>query len=806
MLAKTIKLAIVGLLVGSTALGGYSANGQQLTQPSQRYQPTAVNQGPPSVHVAPSEAQRIPATSFTFSDQQANAVAGGNPRYMVQQTTYQDSVPSASAEPKVPAILSGGSNLRQAVTSAKQNLTGAVAPVQQKVESVSQALNQFTPQSAAEKTFDDFAPQMKQAIKTTTPRIAPEEISSQRAVLESQLRAIKQRTAAREAELAAVADAAKTKVENAAAAVQEMTPKVQPMAPVATATTATSPLKSLRPVVSKTAAPQVDATDSQFSASDFVRQINGQSATEPNTSEVAYAGGETTQSAPASNMMKDRLVRTVSNDQNTSTPSSSNAAIRLGAPAIEVETFGPQTIGINKPANYEVVVRNNSSSPAERILVGINLPQWVDVQKVNLTTGNKEVTDGNDKARLVWTIDRIEPGRTQTASILAVPRKAEGFDVGVEWTLVPRSGKANVVVTEPRLQMNISGPQDVEFGEVARYLVTVRNPGTGTAENVTVKLPEALGGERSVLGDIKPGTEEVFQVELLARTAGELSLIAAASADGDIETSSERKITVRRAKLDVTIEGPAVRFSGDVGHYTVTMTNSGDAAANRLMAAIALPVGAKYVSGIDSVTPIEDGVRWQVGPLEPGQTRQYKVQCQLNGSGDLQVECGIKQGDLAASAACITRVETVADLVLEVEDPRGPLPTNKNVPYVIKVRNRGSRSAKEIELYIQFSEGLEPNSASGHQHRISPGEVMFAPIDVIEPGQEVSYEVTAAAHQQGTHIFRAQLTCYDSDSREIAEGTTRFFSHNGESTQASSTANAADASFGDSSDNSDFQR
>jgi hypothetical protein len=79
---------------------------------------------------------------------------------------------------------------------------------------------------------------------------------------------------------------------------------------------------------------------------------------------------------------------------------------------------------------------------------------------------------------------------------------------------------------------------------------------------------------------------------------------------------------------------------------------------------------------------------------------------------------------------------------------------------------------------------------------------LFSPISAIEPGQEVSYEVTAAAHQQGTHIFRAQLTCNDSDSREIAEGTTRFFSHDGSPTQSSSTANASDADFG----GGDFQR
>jgi hypothetical protein len=801
MLAKTLKLAIVGLLVGSTTFGGTIANGQQLPQPSQRYQPTELNQVPPSVHVAPAQARRIPTSTYNFSDQKPISSAAHRGPYLVQQTAYQQSV---QTEPKVPEILAGTTDFRQTQPRLRKSAADATAPLKQKLESVSQALNQFTPNVAAEKTFNDFAPQMAQAIKSTTPRIAPEEISSQRAILESQLKAIKERTAAREAELAALAKSAAKK---ASPLTKGLADDAQPKALKQMPIVEKMPVVSQQAVVQqKPALPPSNVQEesaSDFSAAEFMRQINGHPI-----AEATRAVAQSNQPIGSSSMVMDRQVRPVSNDQIAPQPAAiktvaTNAAIRLGAPALEVETFGPQSIGINKPANYEIVVTNNSASPAERILVGINLPQWVDVQKVNLTTGNKEITDGNDKARIVWTIDRIEPGRTQTATVLAVPMKAEGFDVGVEWTLVPRAGKANVVVTEPRLQMNISGPQDVEFGEVARYLVTVRNPGTGTAENVTVKLPEALGGERSVLGDIKPGAEEVFQVELLARTAGELSLVAAATADGEIETSSERKITVRRAKLDVTIEGPAVRFSGDVGHYLITMSNSGDAAANRLVAAVALPVGAKYISGIESVTPIQDGIRWQVGPLEPGQTRQYKVDCQLNGSGDLQVECGVKQGDLAASAACITRVETVADLVLDVEDPRGPLPTNKNVPYVIKVRNRGSRSAKGIELFIQFSEGLEPNSANGHQHSIAPGEVLFSPIDVIEPGQEVSFEVTAAAHQQGTHIFRAQMTCHDSDSREIAEGTTRFFSHNVESTQASSTANAADATFGKSGD---FQR
>ncbi len=750
MLAKQLKLALLGVLIGSTSLCISSANGQQLQRPSQRYQPTEVDA---SVEKVVHSASQIPTTHVRMTDQ---ATSSQQDKYLIRQVAYQE----PANTPPVPAILAGVPGGQEAI---------------EKVSPLRDAFKQHfeQPSKPVVSAIEKAAPLMDQAIQARTPRIAPEEISTQRALLEKQLRNIKTRTAQREADLAA---ATRMVAEQAKQSAKTLDQAAQP--------------------------------SESFSASKFLSQINAGApaktteAAKPLMANHANYNQPQLRTTPSSASLSPKIRQVSSEDDVQFKGGHHNAAIRLKAPSIEVETFGPRSIGVNKPATYEVVVKNNSSSDAERILVGINLPQWVEVSNVNLTTGGKEITDGNDKARLVWTIDRIGSGKTQTATILAVPRKAEMFDVGVEWTLVPRTGKANIRVTEPRLTMNISGPADVEFGEVARYLVTVRNPGTGTAENVTVKLPEALGGERSVLGDIPPGEEEVFQVELLARTAGELNLVAQATADGEIEASSDRKITVRRPKLGVTMEGPAMKFSGDVGTYTITMTNTGDATANNLMAAVALPTGAKYISGIDSVTPIDDGIRWQVGPLEPGQSRNFKVTCQMNGSGDMQLECGVRQGDLAASAACLTRVETVADLVLEVEDPRGPLPTNKNVPYVVTIRNRGSRAAKHVELLMQFSEGIEPNSAAGHQHRIVPGQVLFSPIDVVEPGQEVSFEITAAAHQQGTHIFRAQLTCNDSDSREIAEGTTRYFSSDGEVGESTSTANTASASIG----TGDFQR
>lgn len=553
------------------------------------------------------------------------------------------------------------------------------------------------------------------------------------------------------------------------------------------------------PTIGANQLPGVPAAD--LSASEFIDQITvGDPVPEievaPSdinaTKLIALQAGKfppTSKSNSQTNSPSETQIRTMS--ANTQTINGIKPVIQLRAPALEVDTYGPKSVGINKSADYQIVVKNNSSIQAERILVGVNIPSWVDVENVNLSTGKKELTDGKNQARLVWSIDKIAGNSSQTMIISAIPRKSHAFDVGVEWTLIPRVGSANVSVTEPRLEMSIAGPPEVLYGETAIYHVTVRNPGTGTAEGVVVMLPEALGGERASLGLIEAGKEKNFQVELLARTAGKLNLVAKAAAEGDLKVSAERNLVVRRANLEIAINGPGLKYSGSGAQYTVSITNAGDATANNIISAIALPNGVKYISGVESVKLIEGGMRWPVGTLDAGQSRTFKINCLLDTSGDLQLEVGARgQGDLAASDACITKVETIADLVLSVADPKGPLPTGEDVPYEIKVQNRGSKSAVGVKLVMQFSEGIEPKEASGLKHQLTDGQVLFSPIEKINPGEEMTVKVTAEAMKAGTHIFRAQLTCDESDSREVAEGTTRFF---GETIQPIATPVAKEA-------------
>jgi uncharacterized repeat protein (TIGR01451 family) len=764
MLAQKLRLSLPVAFVLTLSVLNSSAFAQ--TTPSQRYQPVRNGFAPPSVHVSPQNIKQLPNRDLTskkptslyrFSDEDPSSdlnylsppksAQSKRRRGDVQQTSFQVETKDALASPPI------ASSQTTSATATKKPADFAAAMQQARNHAPTIGGNKLagTPKAKLQN------PTSVDGISFEPPAETPADKNDFRA---GELTTQQQRARI-----------------NAPQSVNQEKRLIK-----------LTPLQPVEPVANLSASEFIDP----ISVGDPAPKTKVEPTDINSTKLIALQSGKFPPASKSNNQNKTAIetqLRTL--PAYSQTINGMKPVIHLRAPALEVDTYGPKSVGINKLSDYQVVVKNNSNIQAERILVGINIPSWVEIENVNLSTGKKELTDGKNQARLVWNIDKIAANSSQTMTISAIPRKPQVFDVGVEWTLIPRIGSTNVNVTEPRLKMSIAGPPEVLYGETAIYHVSVRNPGTGTAEDVVVMLPEALGGERASLGLIEAGQEKNFQVELLARTAGKLNLVAKAAAEGDLQVSAERELVVRRAQLKIAIKGPGLKYSGSGAQYTVSVTNTGDATANNIISAIALPNGVEYLSGVESVKLIEGGLRWSVGTLDAGQSRTFKVNCLLETSGDLQLEVGARgQGDLAASDACVTKVETIADLVLSVADPKGPLPTGEDVPYEIKVQNRGSRTAVGVKLVMQFSEGIEPKDAKGLKHQLTDGQVLFSPIEKISPGEEMTVNIIAEALKAGTHIFRAQLICEESDSREVAEGTTRFF---GETIQPTASPIASEA-------------
>src|SRR5690606_30814617 len=108
-------------------------------------------------------------------------------------------------------------------------------------------------------------------------------------------------------------------------------------------------------------------------------------------------------------------------------------------------------------------------------------------------------------------------------------------------------------------------------------------------------------------------------------------------------------------------------------------------------------------------------------------------------------------------------------------DPPGAVPVGKEVIYEVRVLNRGTKAASNVEITAFFSEGVEPTAIEGMQGSIAPGQVTAAPAASLAPGAELVLKIKAKADRPGNHIFRAVVQCTNPETRLAAEETTRFF-------------------------------
>ena len=396
------------------------------------------------------------------------------------------------------------------------------------------------------------------------------------------------------------------------------------------------------------------------------------------------------------------------------------------SPVIAVRTRGPRTIVVGKAANYMIDLGNTSSANAKDVVVNIRIPTWAEVTNHRATTGSARMQpDGKGNTVMQWTVGQLKGNGKEKLLLSLIPRSSRPFDLGVSWTFNPVRSSAQIQVQEPKLELAVMGPQDVQFGETKVYTIIVSNPGTGDAENVVLQLlplipSENSGGVRQI-GTLKAGTRRTVEVELTARQSGRLQIRAEATADGGLFSRNHQEVIVRRASIAVKIEGPPMKYANTRARYSIHVTNTGDASARDVVAVATLPSGATNIvtNGNGSVHEQHGQVKWDLGMLRPGGIRRMQVDCLLTEAGANRVDLrSVAHGNISAVESVITNVESLADLKLAVNDPQGAVAIGTDVVYEVVITNRGTKEARNINVVGYFSEGIEPALIDGWAGRV----------------------------------------------------------------------------------------
>ena len=453
-------------------------------------------------------------------------------------------------------------------------------------------------------------------------------------------------------------------------------------------------------------------------------------------------------------------------------------------PVLAVDISGPKQILVGREALYRVRMQNDSDMAAEGVVATVRIPKGAEI--VNTTASQGTVQPAGDaatKGQLKWQLARVDRHANETLEIKLIPRENHPLELGVSWTVAPAASRAVVEVQEPKLQLDIAGPSEVMFNKPQIFKMTLSNPGTGPAQNVKIDLMAPGGGQDTVsshqLGDLASGASQTIEVELTAREAGKLAVKASASAEGGLTCNASKDIFCRKPELEVDWRGPATQYAGTMATYYVRVRNPGTAPADDVTVTATLPDGAEFTSASEGQTYDSDHheVAWHVGSIGPGGDNYMELKCVLKspGANRVKMSAAAGSGDLTDSKTAETNVVALADLKLEVVDPRGPVAVGAPATYEIHVRNRGDNTARDVNVVALFSDGIEPEPADGSTYSVTNGRVTFRTIDELAAGRDVTLRVRAHGVKPGTHILRAEVLCRDLDIKLAAEETTRFY-------------------------------
>ncbi|MDA8744981.1 hypothetical protein N9N28_10150 [Rubripirellula amarantea] len=445
-------------------------------------------------------------------------------------------------------------------------------------------------------------------------------------------------------------------------------------------------------------------------------------------------------------------------------------------PGIRVITHGPAEVMIRQDNEYEIRVENRGSIDAHGVLVRAMIPDWAEVRGRNASRGEISNEGTEERELLLWTIDHLPAGTSEQLFVRLVAARSGTYNLDVDWTLVPQKSVAQVKVHEPLLNLIIEGPEQVIYGSSQTYKVRVLNPGDGIAPNVVFTLsPNSATPQSQSIGDIPPGKEAQFEVELTAQDLGDLKIQGLAVGDLELRAEAAKTIRVSAANLEAVLAGPELKYQNTPAVYNLQVQNLGSATSDKVMATLRIPAGVEYLGGIEGATFQRGTLKWEITSLPPSGTRDYQFECNMKTTGDhmFAFDCkGTAAGQ--AQVAIATRVESIADLVLTINDPPAPAPIASDVTYEIVVRNRGSREAKNVRAIAQFSHGIEPLRVEGQSGEVVTGQVLFDEIPRIGAGEEVVLRVIAQAEKAGHHRFRTEVR--SGDTVLVAEEATHYMS------------------------------
>ncbi|HEY4309274.1 MAG TPA: hypothetical protein VGN12_07460 [Pirellulales bacterium] len=445
---------------------------------------------------------------------------------------------------------------------------------------------------------------------------------------------------------------------------------------------------------------------------------------------------------------------------------------------VTLQWITPSSVSVDQEATCQLLVRNVSDATARFVAVDVQLPAGVEF-------GSAEPKAQTEGQRLTWELGDMAPGSSQTAQVTFTPRQQGDVTPRAAVTFT-RHVAATIQIVEPRLALVVEGPRESIVGQPTPYQFRVTNKGTGPAMGVSVEVApsdglEAANGSQSryTIGTLSPGESRHVQVMMSGSQPGDCSLHGRAFIDQRPMDKSSCSIRIVQPALSVAMDGPKLRFVDRRAAYTITVQNPGPAPIDNVQLLEQVPEGFRFVEA-SSGGNYDRNVRqvaWFVGRLEANETATVGVQLMAVEAGDHRLNAAAKADcGVVGEAETTTRVKGAPHVTIDVTEDDDPVEIDGETMYRIRLSNMGSTPARRVQFAAEVPREMQILEANGPAAGMIKGQqLVFPPIDVLEPGQTTAYEVHVKCKKAGQVRFKAYFRSEDAPDPVLEEEATRIY-------------------------------
>jgi uncharacterized repeat protein (TIGR01451 family) len=450
------------------------------------------------------------------------------------------------------------------------------------------------------------------------------------------------------------------------------------------------------------------------------------------------------------------------------------------APQIAITKDAPATAMIGETFQYDIVVRNPGSTSANNVVVTDPLPGGIEY----VSSSPPASRSGQ---QLSWRLGAMEAGAGVPLSVTVKGTRQGVFVNPVSVKAddgLSDEDDAQTKIIAAKLTLEKDGPSEAVFCNAFSYTLIVRNTGDGPATNVQLRddlpadIPTTTGKQSVVadLGTIQPGESKKVTFTVKPTRAGTFTNKAVVTADNDLSADATLKTVVRQPVLSLTKTGPAEKFLGQKIVYELTLTNKGDAPAEKTVLVDMVPAGTSFVSASDGGRRSGGKVVWDFGTLPVNATKKVTLTLKAASIGTADNAASATATCAEATAEASTKIVGIPAVLLECVDTADPIEVGKNEVYKITVTNQGTAEGTNIVVECVLPAELTFISTDGPTDgTFANGKVTFAPLKSLASKQKAVFEVKAKAAKPGDVRFAVQLTSDQIDTPVNETESTRLY-------------------------------